>query len=235
MNDSTLRTELDAMVNDAIVRSAHETGKYMNRFNRKYICTVFVFLCAATMLEAEQSSLKGQNPFKDLIDNNLEGFFLSGGVGYRIGQAEVSKHDIFLRHSSVQIQWKAGYVTSRRLGVYLTSAHTLENRAPIRRDVSTAFTPKLGVMWYLGRMSRSPRRYLQALIEFSEGAFYSGGVVQSLEGGFGYEFRPHFVFDVAAGYNRLLVQFYDGKRDVGHTLVDTNELTLVVSLNYRFY
>lgn len=196
-----------------------QKSEYMNYFNRKYICIVFALLCVATTLEAEQNSLKDQNPFKDLVDNNLEGFFLSGGVGYGIGQAEVSEHDIFLRHSSAQFQWKAGYVHSSRLGVYLMSAHT---------DVSTRFTPKFGLMWYLGRMSYSPRHYLQALIEFSEGAFYSGGLLQSLEGGFGYEFRPHFVFDVAAGYNRLLVRFYD-------SAVNANELTLAASVNYRFY
>lgn len=196
----------------------------MNYFKQKLLWSTFVFLCAITTLEAEQNPLSKQNPFKDLIDNNLEGFFLSGGVGYGIERGEVSEHDLILRNSSARAQWKVGYVTSIRLGVYLVSPFT-------------EFTPKFGAMWYPGQKNRSSRHYLQALIGFSDDDFYSGAVVKSLEGGFGYEFRPHFVFDVAAGYNRRLVRIYHSViyRDTGIVLVDTHELTLLVSVNYRFY
>lgn len=197
----------------------------MNYFNRKYICTVFVLLCMVTTLEAEQNSLKDQNPFKDLIDNHLEGFFLSGGVGYGIQRAEVSEYDYILRDSSARFQWKLGYVHSSRLGVYFTYQFTES-------------TPKLGLIWYPAQTSRTPRRYLQALVGFSDedSGTGTGGILKSLEGGFGYEFRPHFVIDAAAGYNRQLVRFYTViTRDQGVGLVNTNELTLVVSVNYRFY
>ena len=66
----------------------------MNRFKMKSILTGFVFLCVITTLEAGQNPLHEQNPLTDLIDNDLEGFFLSGGVGYGISRVEYQDLEI---------------------------------------------------------------------------------------------------------------------------------------------
>ena len=196
----------------------------MSHFKIKLIFTGVVFLCVITALEADQNPIHEQNPLKDLIDDYLEGFFLSGGVGYAISRADYLDNEV-VRRSFTQFHWKVGYATSERLGVYVTS--TL-----------TSFAPKFGVMWYPRQKSRSSnqRYYLQALLRIS--SYESGADIQSVGGGFGYEFRPHFVFDSAVGYSRVRRRLY--MREWGGTWEATelhvdHAMDLVISVNYRFY
>ena len=212
----------------------------MNHFKMRLILTGFVFLCVITTLEAGQNPLHEQNPLTDLIDNNLKGFFLSGGVGY--GMSRVEYQDLEIDSESFsQTLWKVGYATTDRFGVFVTS-------------ILTDFAPKFGVMWYPIQESRpsNQRYYMQASLGISSyqpraditslgisSYSYASGVdVVSVCGGLGYEFRPHFVFDAAVGYSRLQGRVYvrerEGTLESPRLYVD-RAISLVLSVNYLFY
>ena len=210
----------------------------MNHFKMRLILTGFVFLCVITTLEAGQNPLHEQNPLTDLIDNNLKGFFLSGGVGY--GMSRVEYQDLEIDSESFsQTLWKVGYATTDHFGVFVTS-------------ILTDFAPKFGVMWYPIQESRpsNQRYYMQASLGISSyqpraditslgiSSYASGVDVVSVGGGLGYEFRPHFVFDAAVGYSRLQSRVY--VRERGGTLESPRlyvdrAISLVLSVNYLFY
>ena len=183
----------------------------MNSFKQKLIYTSFVFLCTLTTLG---NSAAGQNLFEDLVDNKFAGFFFGGGIGYVITSAE----DGSPNSSSVITQWKVGYAISERFGFYVTS-------------IFTDIAPKFGFMWSPKQEfgPSKPRGYLLASIGYygynKSDSFYRHESTLSTNGGIGYEFRPHFMFEAAIGYDRTDVSGF----------VNPNEITFGVSANYLFY
>ena len=180
----------------------------MNNFKQKLIYVGVVFLSTLTVLEATAA---GNNPFRDLGDNQLAGFFLGGGVGYGITRTE----DGSAHSSSARTQWKVGYAISEQLGFYVTSAFT---------DI----VPEFGVMWFPEQEfgPSKPLYYLQALIGFYSYEAREDINTLSLAGGIGYEFRRHFMCEATAGYNQVISQW---------GAIESNKITFVASVNYLFY
>jgi hypothetical protein len=181
----------------------------MFMYKKKLVYMGLALLCILAML---QKAAAADNPFEDLADNRLTGFFLGGGVGYRIARTE----DGSAYSSSARPQWKIGYGTSERHGFYVTS-------------VFPDFAPELGVMWFSEQAFRRspPRHYLQALIGFYRHRSEADVNILSFAFGVGHEFRSHFIFEVMAGYNQAISQ-----RENPYKL---NEITLVVSVNHLLY
>ena len=169
-----------------------------------------VLVCTFTALGDAAAE---DNPFGDLVDNRLAGFFLGGGIGYGITRTE----DGSSHSSSVRTQWKVGYAISPRLGFYVTS-------------VFTDLAPEFGLMWFPKQEFRrsKPRYYLQALIGFYSYESRDDINTLSLAGGIGYEFRRHFMFEATAGYNQTKISQWGAP-------IENNEITFVVSVNYLFY
>lgn len=189
----------------------------MKSFKQKLIYVGFVCLCTLTTLG---NSAAAQNPFQDLADNKFAGFFTGGGIGYGINRQE----DGSASSSAALIQWKLGYAISETFGLYVTS---------IFADVE----PKFGFMWFPQQEfgPSKPRYYLLASIGYygyeSDPGFNTpsvGANTLSVNGGFGYEFRPHFMFEATVGYDQTEV-------DVWGASVNRNVITLIASANYLFY
>ena len=182
----------------------------MNNFKQKLIYMGFVFLCTLTGLG---DAAAADNPFADLADNKLAGFFAGGGAGYGITRTE----DGSAHESSARTQWKVGYAISERLGFYVTS-------------ILTDVAPEFGVMWFPEQEfgPSKPRYFLQALIGFYSYEAREDISTLSLAGGVGYEFRRHFMFEATAGYNQTQISQWGAPTKL-------NKITFVASVNYLFY
>ena len=192
----------------------------MNNFKQGMIYTGLILLCTLTTLG---NSAAAQNPFEDLIDNRFAGFFSGGGIGYGITRQE----DGSASSSAALIQWKVGYAVSKTFGLYVTS---------IFADVE----PKFGFIWFPKQeVGTSNQRYFLLASIGYYGYKYDpgfntlsvasvGGNTLSTNGGFGYEFRPHFMFEATVGYDQT-------RFDVWGASSNYNVITLIASVNYLFY
>ena len=211
-----------------------------------------LFLFCLTLLcqfSATQSLAQRSNPFDDLLDGKREGLFAGGGVAYGLTRFTISnskgdkpndsdKEELAkLGGTSGQMQWKIGYATSENLAFYVTS-------------FGTNLDPSLGVMMF---SQQYPGYYLNALIGYSSfEATLPSFAEAELDGtenystwnfgaGVGYEFRPHFMVELTAGYSRLTIpseyETYSLETGISYEDVNVyfNRITLFASFNYLFY
>ncbi len=213
--------------------------------------TSFIFLCCLTLLcqfSATQSLAQRSNPFDDLLDGKREGLFAGGGVAYGLTRFTVSYSDgdelsesqkeelAKLGGTSGRMQWRLGYATSENLAFYVTS-------------FGTNLDPSLGIMMF---SQQYQGYYLNALVGYSsfqtklpsfagleEDASYS---TWNFGAGVGYEFRPHFMLELTAGYSRLTIPsereaYYSIGGGISYEDYNLyfNRITLFASFNYLFY
>ena len=108
----------------------------------------------------------------------------------------------------IQMQWKLGYATSDHTAFYLTS-------------LATHLNPSLGLMRFIPKY---PGYYFHAFLRVPRVKHWNLGL------GGGYEFRPHFMVELTAGYSRFTIpneseEFTNAR----------NQITLFASVNYLFY
>lgn len=210
---------------------------------RKFSIIFSVLLSLSICLTATQTPAQQNNPLEDLLDSKREGLFAGAGVAYGSTRFTVSYSDrdepsdqvkgraANLGGTSGRMQWRLGYATSEKWAFYVTS-------------FGTNLDPSLGIMRF---SQQYPGYYLNAFVGYSsfdvnlssisgldESENYS---TWNFGAGVGYEFRPHFMVELTAGYSRLTIpsEYEVYSFDYEDFNIYFNRITLFASFNYLFY
>lgn len=184
------------------------------------------------------------NPFQDLGDGERQGFVVGGGIGYgvtnyilsytdgrRLYDVETEAFNV-LEGFSTRLQWKLGYAVLDDLVFYFTSP--LFKYEPVL-GVQKFSRNQLGFFYhgYFGYASRDVEVNLLRTQDVRERMRMNRW---DIGGGFGYEFREHFMLDMTLGYRILIIP-----REVKYYLrhhaenVYLDKITFFLSFNYLFY